>query len=349
MEPVTWTPVEFSSNGNYSTDLSGIWPFTHSEICCATGIPELYSIYDTYVPLWEATTPHFLCGIRSQMNICNWRLMLNGGPERVFGENTMDTDSYFLMDGLIHGFKLVDPGAEFDSYLCENYKSASVTARVAINEIIIDELASGKLSVVQEKPYCVHALGAVLKPSGGYRPITDASRPESNSINAHMNDTFHTFSYKTIDMVSSNMSKSCFMAVTDITSAYRSILVRPCDRLFQGLKWQVDGCDSFIQDNFLSFGTRVSPFLFNRLTEAIARYVSASGFYCVNYLDDFLVMGGNYEECREAQLFLHATLRNLGFYIAYAKVRSPLAGTIIFRGRVGFFEYGVTSPSGEVG
>ena len=57
--------------------------------------------------------------------------------------------------------------------------------------------------------------------------------------------------------------------------------------------------------------------------DAIACYVNPSGFFCVNYLVDFLVMGGGYATCRAAQLFLHDTLRRVGFYLSYEKVRSP--------------------------
>ena len=113
------------------------------------------------------------------------------------------------------------------------------------------------------------------------------------------------------------------MAVTDITSAYRSIMVRPSDRTVQGLAWDLNGHGTFIQDNFLSFGTRVAPYIFNSVTDAVSRYLMAHGIFCVNYLDDFIVMGDDLQSCKEAQLFLHSTLRSLGFYISYKKVRPP--------------------------
>lgn len=198
-----------------------------------------------------------------------------------------------------------------------------MTARSEIDDIIREELASGKLSVVSDQPLCVHAMGAVAKASGGVRPITDASRPEASSINHFMSQTFKSFSYKSVDTVSDQMSSNCYMAVTDITAAYRSVLVRPSDRTHQGLVWNLDGQDQYIQDNCLSFGTRVAPYVFNSITDSVSRYLMAHGVFCVNYLDDFLVMGADYQTCREAQLFLHATLRSLGFYISYKKVRSP--------------------------
>ena len=249
--------------------------------------------------------------------------MLAGGPQEIYGKGIWDVNSHFLLDGVCHGFKLTDPGIALDGYFCKNYDSATITAHDEIEAIIKDELASGKLTVVEDQPLCVHALGAVPKSSGGVRPITDASRPESLSINNFMHQTFKSFSYKSVDTVSDAMVSGCYMAVTDISAAYRSVLVRPSDRTHQGLVWNLGGEDRYVQDNFLSFGTRVAPYIFNSITDAVSRFMTAHGLFCVNYLDDFLVMGSDYESCQQAQYFLHSVLRSLGFYISYKKVRSP--------------------------
>ena len=308
----------------YSMDLRGLFPESYDNICCTTDLDAFLDVYKNYVPLWSVNNvSHFVSGVRSQFSLCGWREMLSGGANSVYGKEVWDPDAHFILDGICHGFKMVDPGADIDSYFCKNYESATVSARSAIDKIIDKELSNGKLSVVSSQPHCIHSLGAVPKASGGYRPITDASKPECRSINNHMKETFTTFSYKSVDLVSENLRHLEYMAVTDLTSAYRSAMIRPCDRKFQGLHWQVGSDTVFIQDNFLSFGTRVAPFIFNRLTDAVARYVNACGYFCVNYLDDFLVKGTSYEECRDAQLLLHRALRSVGFYIAYEKVKTP--------------------------
>ena len=290
---------------------------------CTSNIEEILCNYGDYLPLWDSSATHFLSGVRSQFKLSGWREMLSGGPSEVYGQGCWDTNAHFILDGVCHGFKLTDPGAAIDSYFCTNYSSATVDAFEAINEIISSELDSGKLTIVDSPPRCVHAMGAVHKSSGGYRPITDASRPSLLSINNYMETTFKSFSYKSIDTVSDHMTQGCFMAVSDLGSAYRTVLIRPCDRALQGLVWSIDGHDRFIQDNFMSFGTRVAPHIFNSISDAVARYVNAHGYFCVNYLDDFLVMCDTYDGCKEAQLFLHQTLRSLGFYISYKKVQSP--------------------------
>ena len=138
-----------------------------------------------------------------------------------------------------------------------------------------------------------------------------------------MTETFSSFSYKSIDTVTSMLCKDDFMAVTNIASAYRSVLIRPCDRTVQGVSWEIDGKQEWLEDHFLSFGTWAALFIFSRITDSIVRHLETRGIRAVNYLDDFLVMGSTWQECKEAQLYLHSVLQSLGFYISYPKLVSP--------------------------
>ena len=87
----------------------------------------------------------------------------------------------------------------------------------------------------------VHGFGAIPKVSGGICNITDCSRPEGSSINSFMAETFSSFKYKSMDDLMAYVNPGTFMAVTDISSAYRAVLVRPSDRTYQGLQWELDG------------------------------------------------------------------------------------------------------------
>ena len=186
-----------------------------------------------------------------------WREMLLEGD--------VDEDALFLLDGILTGFKLVDPYADIDDYSTDNYYSAAVTSKEALDIMILDEISQGKFTISPEKPKCVHAIGAIPKASGGIRNITDCSRPKGQSINCFMSETFSTFKYKSIDDVTSKLQQGTYMAVTDISSAYRSVPIRPSDRTLQGLQWEFEGESCYLKDNFLSFGTRVAPFIFSRL------------------------------------------------------------------------------------
>ena len=166
--------------------------------------------------------------------------MLSGGIDNFF-DNNWDKDSLLLLDGILHGFKIVNPLVDIPSYECINYSSATGEAYQFMNDIIERELAIGKLSVVDRKPHCVNALGAVEKSSGGYRPITDASKPDDISINNFMSHTFNNFKFCNIDQICESLTPGCFLAVTDVEAAYRTCMIRPGVRKFQGLAWEVGG------------------------------------------------------------------------------------------------------------
>ena len=287
----------------------------HSEITGHSSLDELLSFPSAHPSLYSRNVSHSIQGIYSPLHRCTWKEML------LYGDG--DPDALFLLDGVTTGFKLVNPAANVQGYFSSNYYSASVSSKEEVDEIIQSELSQGKFTITSEKPVCVHAIGGVPKSSGGIRNITDCSRPKGLSINNHMKQTFSSFKYKSMDDVTSKLAYGSFMAITDISSAYRAVPIPPADRVYQGLSWQTDGEEVFLIDNFLSFGTRVAPFIFSRLSDAIARHLEALGIKCVNYLDDFIVIGDDWESCRQAQLSLHALLRNLGFHIAYKKVVSP--------------------------
>ena len=306
--------------------LTSEWEFSSNNIdnlCCFNSIPALLNMAVGYKPLWDRAAVHYMDGVRSQLSPDAWRRMLSGGQAEVFGHGIWDVDSLFLLDGVLAGFKIVDPGVRPGPYFVNNYKSVQGDALEMIDRILWDEISVGKLTICEKPPRCVHALGAVPKSSGGCRPVIDASKPMYESINCFMDETFTSFRYKSLDDVTAALRPGFFMGVTDLAAAYRSALVRTVDRQHQGLCWKANDEEFYMVDNFLSFGTRAAPSIFTRITDSIARYVCASGYYCVNYLDDFLVMGESKIQCERAQLFLHGVLRDLGFYISYNKVLTP--------------------------
>ena len=52
-------------------------------ICVSENLYELCDMYTDYTPLWDVKEAHVLEGVRSQMNICAWREMLLGCPNKV--------------------------------------------------------------------------------------------------------------------------------------------------------------------------------------------------------------------------------------------------------------------------
>ena len=77
------------------------------------------------------------------------------------------------------------------------------------------DLTEGKVSKVQDKPTCVHALGAVEKKDGGLRPITDCKHPIGMSINSYMETTANTFKFHSVDDAVSHIKQGSYCTVTD--------------------------------------------------------------------------------------------------------------------------------------
>ena len=241
-----------------------------------------------------------------------------------------DPDREYLMDGIVNGFSIVDtPVSDIPCYETCNYLSAeNEKAKPKLDKLLKDEISSGKISKCNKKPRCIHAYGAVPKKnSDKLRPITDCSRPFGHSLNDHI--SYGKMRYKTVDFASKFIKKGVFFASVDIRAAYRSVCIRPEHRCLQGLKWQFGKLDKskyeYYVDNFLCFGCSSSPGIFQRLSGAVTRMMKRMGYTCVyvEYLDDFLIIGDTYEQCRIGQHALIKLLIRLGFYISWDKLVSP--------------------------
>ena len=144
-------------------------------------------------------------GLSSQLNVACWEYYVGYEPD-------LKLRSY-LLDGVTNGFAIVDHDSVITPYRCHNYGSVmSGQAFDYVNNLILNEIKLGKYVRAGTEPHCVHALGAVSKADGSYRPITDCKRPLGGSINNYMDETFHQFTYCTVDQVAAGMSKDCYMA-----------------------------------------------------------------------------------------------------------------------------------------
>ena len=139
----------------------------------------------------------------------------------VSGESWVE--SYWdLLWYVTEGFPIVE--GDVPSYVCENYSSIlDPVSKAKMDEIIKRELDEGMISESSSPPHCIHSLGAVPKPDGGIRPITDCSRPLFKSVNNYCGSLFKEFCYKGIDDVVQLLTWGNFMSVVDIKSAYRAV------------------------------------------------------------------------------------------------------------------------------
>ena len=229
-----------------------------------------------------------------------------------------------LVSNVTDGFRIVDDKMDLTDmqYECENYSSVyTIENKSKLDSIIGMELSEGYLKIVNKKPTCVHSMGAVPKPDGGIRPITDCSMPRDISVNNFCADIIQDFQYKSVDHVLAMLQEGDYMAVVDIKSAYRSVPIFPDHRKYIGLKWEINGETVFIEDSRLCFGLCLGPSYFDKISGFVYNILADMyNIQAVNYLDDFIVIGATLEEATWAQ---KVVLRYLGFYISWGKVTPP--------------------------
>lgn len=262
---------------------------------------------------------HLLGGRLTQLKPCRFASLLFGAGR--------EPSNYELKmyNGIVDGFDIVSDKSNIEGYDNRNYLSIlSNINKCKMDEIVNREICNGMLEVVKQKPTCIHSLGAVDKPDGGIRPITDCSLPLGSCINENMDDLIESFSYKSVDDVVSLLSRGDYITVVDIKSAYRAVSINPEHVDMQGLRWEIDGEEEFLVDSRLCFGLRCAPFYFNLISDFVFDVLTQRyGLKVVNYLDDFAAVSSTYDECIFAQSVVISVLRYLGFYISWNKITPP--------------------------
>lgn len=278
--------------------------------------PEILPIFNPY-----CFENHYIGQVKSQLNPAVWEFELQ-----------FEHDSYlksYLLDGVNNGFRIVNENAVIEGYEMCNYSSVYKDCSCEmINESIKTGLLDGKYMITEEKPVCVHALGVIAQ-HHKQRIITDCSRPSGVAINEFMSQVWTPFKYNTVDNVAQLMTQGCYMCTIDITSAYRTIPVRQDNWKYQGVNWAIDGQQTYLVDTHLCFGLRCAPYIFSRISDFIVNCMKRRGVQkIINYLDDFIIFGDDYESCVYTQRILIRLLITLGFAVSYKKCTTPATTTL---------------------
>ena len=192
-----------------------------------------------------------LCGERLQLKPCRFAYLVCLG--------TAECKKAYepLVSDITDGFKVVDENMDLSNmhYECDNYNSVYTPENKAkMDNIIGKELSEGYLKIVNNKPTCIHSMGAVPKPDGGIRPITDCSMPRDISVNNYCANIIQEFQYQNVDHVLAMLQEGDYMAVVDIKSAHRAVPIFPDHR-----RWEINGETVFIEDSRLCFGLFLGP------------------------------------------------------------------------------------------
>ena len=199
------------------------------------------------------------------------------------------------------------------------------------------EVSLGRVAGPFETPpfpnFQVSPIGLVPKKnSKKFRTIFHLSFPKSGStsINASISKDDFSLQYVTIDTAIQGIKRfghGCFLAKTDIESAFRLIPVHPDDYELLGMYWE----GKYYYDKVLPFGLRSAPYLFNQLSDTIEWILLNKcmiSFVC-HILDNFLIMEPPSElpphdsACQQSLTAMMLTFKNLNIPVAPSKTQGP--------------------------
>ena len=241
----------------------------------------------------------------------------------------------FLIDGFTCGFRLGFMGDE--RFLeSSNLKSALAQPHV-VSAKLEKERAAGRIAGPFSSPpfpdFRCSPLGIVPKKDPSeFRSIHHSSYPKGSSVNDYIPQEFSSVKYASINdaiSVIKSLGAGCFMAKTDIKSAFRIIPVHPKDHPLLGMKWN----SQYFFDRTLPMGCSSSCAIFEAFSSAL-EWLSKHLFHAsgvVHILDDFLFIAPTREKCQsDLQNFLRMC-DFLGVPIAEEKTVGPFT-TLQFAG-----------------
>ena len=162
------------------------------------------------------------------------------------------------------------------------------------------------------------------KSPGEFRLIHHLSYPAGSSVNDGIPKELATVRYATIDdaiRLVKLLGKGCFLAKTDIKSAFRIIPIAPRDFPLLGIEWQ----GKFYFDKCLPIGCSSSCQIFETLSTGL-EWIAAHKLHAsavIHILDDFLFTASSNEKRRVDLNNVIYLCQRLGVPIANEKTTGP--------------------------
>ena len=255
-----------------------------------------------------------------------WASHLCGHPDRWF--------SWYIRQGLENGFRLgVREGVQLVPAR-KNLQSALYHEAV-VQEYLDNECKLGRVvgplmdHEVKDIPIQLSPLGAIPKKRAGqWRLMVDLSSPWQQSVNDGIDTDAASLEYVTLDVVAEAIlaiGKGAMLGKCDVKSAYWLVPVHPGDWTLLGIKWR----GSVYLDTVLPFGLRSAPKIFMAVADAFHWIVHQEGVNRIfHYVDDFIIIGRNWDECSEALRKVDETAKLLGMQIEPSKWEGPTSNLI---------------------
>ena len=233
----------------------------------------------------------------------------------------------YLVNGFKNGFSINNT-----NYTTNNSDKVLSSAKLKpdiVNKKLGKEMKSGRI----EGPFPVSPynnpvfspLGIVPKKvPGEYRVIHHLSYPEGISINDGISKENSTVKYASIsDAIKHIVSfgKNCYLAKSDIQSAFRIIPITPQEYHLLGFKWE----NNCYFDRCLPMGASSSCAIFEKFSSSIEWIVKnyISNTAVIHVLDDFLFISSSYEDCQSSLRIFLRLCEDIGIPISLEKTLGP--------------------------
>ena len=139
------------------------------------------------------------------------------------------------------------------------------------------------------------------KAQGQYRVIHHLSFPKGQSVNDGIPFDSATVKYASVGQAIHNIVQTgpnCYLAKTDIQSAFRIIPVSPSDYSLLGFQWR----DQYYYDRCLPMGCSSSCAIFEKFSTSLEWIISQKlkDVLVLHILDDFLFISPTFTGCQQA-------------------------------------------------
>ena len=241
----------------------------------------------------------------------------------------------FLIEGFSTGFHIGCVGMRH-TFISPNLRSAQDHPHIIVSKLE-REIEAGRIVGPFSSPpfpnFVSSPLGVVPKKQPSeFRLIHHLSYPEGSSVNDLIPAEISTVHYATISdaiEVIKNTGAGCYMAKTDIKSAFRIIPIHQSDYHLLGMTWN----NVYFFDRCLPMGCSSSCAIFEAFSTSLEwlakHHLGASGV--LHILDDFLFISETETKCRADLDSFLSMCQYLGVPISHEKTEGP-ATTLQFAG-----------------
>ena len=233
----------------------------------------------------------------------------------------------YLIDGFKFGFRLNNFSLQHSDN-DKTLKSATQFPNIVDKKLNKESQAGRILGPLVKPPFdkfMTSPLGLVPKKvPGEFRVIHHLSYPYGMSVNDGIDKQFATVQYSNISQAIKHIldiGRYCYLAKSDIQSAFRIIPINPIDYPLLGFKWK----GFYYFDRCLPMGASSSCQIFESFSTALQWIVEnyLPNTKVIHVLDDFLFIAKTESECKSSLRIFLRICEELGVPIALDKTFGP--------------------------